>query len=67
MTNNERLIVIESNWDIRFNKITDIDTIEKIAIQINEEIYSILTDPKTELSKVREIVNNILKWVLDYE
>jgi hypothetical protein len=65
MTNNE--IVIESNWDIRFKNITDRERFEKICIQVNSEIYDILTNPKTELSKIRKIVNDILQWVLDYE
>ena len=67
MENNERLIVIEYNWDIRFKNITDYDTISKVCIKVNEEIYYILTDPKTELEKIKELINDILIWKIDYE
>ena len=48
----EKEIIIEKNWDIKFRWINDRERFEKICIIVNDEIYSILIDPKTELSKV---------------
>jgi hypothetical protein len=55
----DKEILIELNWDIRFKNITDRERFEKIIVLVNEEVYAILTDPKTELKVINEIVHNL--------
>jgi hypothetical protein len=63
----ERIICIDSNNTIKWKNISDIEKMEKIVIQVNSEVYDILTNPKTELSKIKSIVNDILESKIDYE
>ncbi len=60
-------LIIDSDWAIKWKNITDRDRIEKISIEINDEIFSILSDVKTPIQEVRKIVNDILQWIIDYE
>lgn len=69
MENNEVLIETKDKKfeRIRFTNITDSDRIKKIVIETRDELFDILTNPKTELEKIKELINNILTWKIDYE
>ena len=60
-------LCIEANWDIRWVWITDRDCFEKIVVEINDEIFSILSDEKTSIQEVKKIINDILTSKINYE
>ena len=69
MENNEILIETKDKKfeKIRFTNITDSDRINKVVIETRDELFGILTDTKTELEKIKEMINDILIGKLDYE
>ena len=60
-------ICIDSNNNIKWVWITDSDCFKKIVIEINDEIFSILSDEKTSIQEVKQIVNDILTGKINYE
>ena len=60
-------LCINADNSIKWVWITDRDCFEKIVIEINDEIFSILSDEKTSIQEVKQIVNDILTSKINYE
>ena len=60
-------LCINADNSIKWVWITDRDCFEKIVIEINDEIFSILSDEKTSIQEVKKIINDILTSKINYE
>jgi len=50
----------QNNLNIRFKNISDRDKIEKIVVEVNDRLYSILTDTRTPMTEINNLICNLL-------